>query len=687
MVDNVIQFTITARDNATRALNSATSAMVDFGKASLKVAAAAAAAGAATAKFTESMAGLVVETELMANTAGLTVDEFTKMAHAAGQFGVSSEQLSDQLKDVNDKVGDFLTAGAGPMVDFFEQIAPKVGVTAEQFRNLSSKDAMQLYVSSLEKANLSQAEMTFFMEAIASDATKLIPLFSQQGKAMREAANDAEFLGITMSSQLVHTSNLTKNALDRSMKSVKGLGLSLGEELMPALIAGSNAFTNFVANNRERMAAFLKTSIDVFFGSANAVREFFKIIEESWSGGAALNMITESFNSMRESIGEAMDATATMIIEVFSRAFSGAGEVVSAFADWAFNSIKSIFTDDPSAGFSETVGTAVTEAMALVNEAVTTGSSEINQNLIEVAETAGAHIDSLKDRFTSAYETGIEKSNEFREAVLESSEEIAEVNEAMTNNSVENLSMLGSSWKAFYSGLETQNKQFTTSLTKLMNTTVDGFSKAFASAIVGGKSLSKSLKNFSKEVLNEMVSMLVKIGIQRLLTGKIIEAQTIKEGLLSFGKIAAEAFGNVYSSISAIPIVGPFLAPAAAIAAFGLVGSKLASISGIAHGGLENVPNEGTFLLDKGERVLSPRQNTDLTSFLSASNGSEFGGGGGISVENLNVEVMPNATSADAFLAMDRNELKEVVAGPIIDAFNELDNEGVRPNFIERAAI
>ena len=43
---------------------------------------------------------------------------------------------------------------------------------------------------------------------------------------------------------------------------------------------------------------------------------------------------------------------------------------------------------------------------------------------------------------------------------------------------------------------------------------------------------------------------------------------------------------------------------------------------GIAHGGLENVPKEATYRLDKGERILSPKQNRDLTQFLRAPSGT-----------------------------------------------------------------
>jgi hypothetical protein len=122
----------------------------------------------------------------LSKIAGENVEDFQRMSHASRTVGISQEKLADILKDVNDKVGDFMQTGAGPMKDFFEQIAPKVGVTAEQFKNLSGSDALQLYVDSLEKANLSQSDMTFYMEAIASDATALIPLLKENGKLFNE---------------------------------------------------------------------------------------------------------------------------------------------------------------------------------------------------------------------------------------------------------------------------------------------------------------------------------------------------------------------------------------------------------------------------------------------------------------------------------------------------------------------
>jgi hypothetical protein len=50
------------------------------------------------------------------------------------------------------------------------------------------------------------------------------------------------------------------------------------------------------------------------------------------------------------------------------------------------------------------------------------------------------------------------------------------------------------------------------------------------------------------------------------------------------------------------------------------------ALAGMAHDGIDNIPKEGTWFLDKGERVVDSRTNADLKSFLSGSSGNAGGG-------------------------------------------------------------
>jgi hypothetical protein len=174
-----------------------------FGKSALgaanKLAKMGLAAGAASlALFARSSLNAAREIGNLARVANTTPEKFQRLSFGAKTVGVDAQKLADIFKDTGDKIGDFIQTGGGPLVDFFENIAPKIGVTADMFRDLSGPDALQLYYDSIDRANLSQSEMTFFMEAIASDATLLTPLLRNGGKGFEDFGKKAEEAGLIM---------------------------------------------------------------------------------------------------------------------------------------------------------------------------------------------------------------------------------------------------------------------------------------------------------------------------------------------------------------------------------------------------------------------------------------------------------------------------------------------------------
>ena len=149
----------------------------------------------------------------LSRLAGVGVERFQVLAAATSQFGIEQEKLADILKDVNDKFGDFTQTGAGPLADFFENIAPKVGLTAAAFADLSSEDKLGAYVSALEKANVTQSEMTFYMEAIASDSTALVGAFKNNSAAIKEMERRASELGIVLDREVIENARKAKTEL------------------------------------------------------------------------------------------------------------------------------------------------------------------------------------------------------------------------------------------------------------------------------------------------------------------------------------------------------------------------------------------------------------------------------------------------------------------------------------------
>ena len=221
--------------------------------------------------------------------------------------------------------------------------------------------------------------------------------------------------------------------------------------------------------------------------------------------------------------------------------------------------------------------------------------------------------------------------------------------------------------------------------------TEDIFSKAFSGLedalydfVITGE---LSFKDLTKAIAEDVIRMLVKIGVQKVASAildKGINAAAAAGYLTSVSAQAtsqtAMAALNAFTSTAAIPIVGPFMAPAAAGAATafaaplaaGAITAAASGLIGMAHEGLDYIPSEGTWLLDKGERVLSPRQNQDLTRFLGAVNQDSGRAVKATGSMARKVDVNFN------FSAMDNDQLVEMllenrgaIAGMVSSAFED----------------
>lgn len=167
--------------------------------------------------------------------ANASVREFQYYAKGAETAGISLESFADKMKDMQDRIGDFQQTGGGPLADFFTNIAPKVGVTIQQFQKLSGPEALQLFYNSLEKAGASTNDMKFYMEAIISDSSLLIPLLEKGGKGFKEWGDAAEKAGAIMTDELVANLSEAKKQLMLMDLQWQGLENRLINNVVPAV--------------------------------------------------------------------------------------------------------------------------------------------------------------------------------------------------------------------------------------------------------------------------------------------------------------------------------------------------------------------------------------------------------------------------------------------------------------------
>jgi hypothetical protein len=158
------------------------------------------------------------EIENLSRVANSTPAEFQKMAHAAETVGISQEKLADQFKDFDERVGQYLNEGSGELQQFFEEIAPQVGVTADEFARLSGPEALQLYAKSLEEAGIQGKQFDEMLERTASDAKVLAPLLANGSAELKRLGREAEDNGLIMSDATSEALNKMSLALDRFKK-------------------------------------------------------------------------------------------------------------------------------------------------------------------------------------------------------------------------------------------------------------------------------------------------------------------------------------------------------------------------------------------------------------------------------------------------------------------------------------
>ncbi|HEE4410508.1 TPA: phage tail tape measure protein [Klebsiella pneumoniae] len=185
-----------------------------------------------------------------------------------------------------------------------------------------------------------------------------------------------------------------------------------------------------------------------------------------------------------------------------------------------------------------------------------------------------------------------------------------------------------SSWEN-YADMATNYNQIAADAT---NTTLGGVTSNLQQGLYdlatqsedAGDALSNMVEGFGKTVIQTLAQLaaqwLVYQGVQ-LLVGKTTQASAIAPMVSNAQATALQAQLAAYASTAAIPIVGPAMAPAALTAAIGVTEPLVAAISGLAlsgmaHDGIDKIPETGTWLLKKGERVTTAGTSAKLDATL-----------------------------------------------------------------------
>lgn len=720
-------------------------------KSSAKVMGVAVAAGAASAAIALSAmawetANQAVELEKFALRANTTTQDFQKMAVGAQAYGIEQEKLSDMMKDFNEKLGELTTIGAGGGVDFFEQIAVKTEGSAAaaeklilKMQKLSGPDALQLYVDKLEEAGVTQQQMSFYLESMASDMTDLYPLLANGGEGMKHYADMAERFGVIMADETLESAALLKDqmySLDLQMRGAKN---QLVQAVIPAFVDIAGAFFSSsdqglqfteVSNG---IAKVLKVIASVAIGAVTAIQLVGKALggmaavggaiwnEMDWYEMNPVGLVKAAY----EARAEIAALTTEMKADMHSTVMGAADRMDKMWSGAAAEEAKKL------RGFRE---------LELANKGVNKGLGELAEKQDKAEKSAsklakatsnGAKALREKNReIEEAQRLIYEYGDELNRINMDLEKEIERINDAQYLKSDAKSRMIQDAQdiseakrKLFVAELEFEVTEHHLSeeeklrkqlnIDKLRLDSTKGLHKAeleekkkaldtwyrldlahiedqkrsrvndamaawggtYSDMTGQGEEHALSQQRFSridqsqelfdaqmaladtaeereaiweahhnrmqfieKEYFRSRAMMQLQWGMSYVQGAAGVMAQVFGENSKAYQAMfavqkalaiaqvmmnAPATYSAVMTAITPIPLVGPFIAPAMAAGAVALqmaqaaaIGSVTFNPKGMAHDGIDRIPEEGSWWLDKGERVLKEQTSSKLDSTL-----------------------------------------------------------------------
>ncbi|MFG0473704.1 hypothetical protein [Vibrio sp. YQ_10] len=652
--------------------------MENYGRGLTNVAgittAAFAGTAAAAVAHTRVMADQAREFERQATVAQVSVEQIQALGYASEQYNIAGDKMADILKDVNDKLGDFTENEGGEFADFMKNIAPTVGLTIEKLQKLSGPDALIAVKTAMDQANVPMKSQLFYLESIANDASALMPLLENKGKRLYDLTQHYKDLNVAMSQyDIQQYKQMDQQITDMELKMSRAFG-NLSRQVTYSLLPTMDdvngyvdALTKGVRDYTNQIEAFgmATATLNVFSGTTmrEKHREIFSemiALQEELKEyeGVDINKLpsinpfgksrNEWFNLQRDLAmkRDELKALNDKVVEQQKRWASnfdyttliGNGDTPKATPNPnPLPPVDSKGEDKRVAAFRDATDQMQVEWQRRLALYAAGDQKEATQEVFAYQDK----ITRLKESFQTAHDAA--SADKQLQQELESEHFAAR--ELLWQEHQDNLARIESEqqllrdeqnqdfWDRYLESLQENMMNMDELTAGMLNNFSSGVGNAFESMIYDSQSLGNAFENLAvgmgRSVVNalgQMAAQWLAYQVVQMAVGKSTAAASAVSISANAKAASLQAGLNAYASTAAIPILGPAAAPAAMEAALAVTGPVALSIdalvaggvAGMAHSGISEIPAEGTWLLNKGERVYTNQSANQLDLMFNA---------------------------------------------------------------------
>jgi len=206
----------------------------------------------------------------MSQKVGMGAADFQRMNYAAKMNGAADGDMAAGLRTLNKQI-DAASKGNKAAADNFRRLGISVKDTHGKL-----KPTTQIVgeISDRFKTMPDGAKKSALAMLLMGDAgANLIQVMSIGSDGFREAAAEAERLGLVMDEKTVNSAGDFNDGLDRMFGALEGVRNAIASKLLPVLTPLIARFTDWIVANRELIATRVSDFIDALPGRIAAVRD------------------------------------------------------------------------------------------------------------------------------------------------------------------------------------------------------------------------------------------------------------------------------------------------------------------------------------------------------------------------------------------------------------------------------
>lgn len=608
-----------------------------FNVAAKTVAAASVAAAGSLMVLYNQQSEWIDQTAKHADTLGITTEALTQFRHAAELTGVGSKNLDTSLQRMTRRIAE-AAAGTGEAKDALEEL----GVSAQQLNTVTPEEQMYVLADAFAQVENQSDRVRYAFKLFDSEGVKMANMLAGGSSSLKAMANEADALGITLTRIDAAKIEMANDAMYKVSASTQAWSKSIAVELAPLLAAMSDEITNAT----KAAGGFGVVTSEVFDGVVKGAA-FAADVWRGWeliikSGEAAAQGYKLAMMSVWQTVIDGAVSAGETIVKSVVWPMQTALETLSPFSDQAaelaaslneitsFKSPQLFNLADAQLDYSQAIWDLRTLASEpLPSDGIEAWYSDAKKRIQDAAElyanninrnpgnATGNDVDSgnknedktliyfreATDQLSLEYQRrlAIQAAGESAATAQESfayadrqaqlSEQFQSTYEAALNNQALQQELE----EQYFSSRELLWQDHQLRLTDIEQ-------DAAKNRMQYQQQTASDLLTFTQQQMSITTGVLRDAGM---------ETSGIYKALFAMQKASAIPSMIVATEEAAIKAMAAFPGPAGltmagavramGYASVGMVGTQ--AIMGMAHDGISEIPSEGTWLLNKGERV------------------------------------------------------------------------------------